>query len=102
MWCTVHILYRDGKRLPAEKAKANFIFGWLRMHSKTPGIGMPFSQAFILPSSTASENAFLYQLDHCWLRAIDGGGMRLVGVEPHLLSDPAVHQSWWVVPGRPR
>lgn len=100
MLCTVYILYSSGKRLPPEKAKANYITGWLRMHSKTPGIGMPFSQAFILPRSDAPLESRLYQLDHCWLRAIDGGGMRLVGVEPHLLSDPSIHQSWWVVPGR--
>ena len=100
MWCTVYILYENGRRLPAEKAKINFLHGWLRMHSKTPGIGMPFCQAFILPSVDAHHHCQITQLDHCRLSVINNGGMRLVGIEPHSLSDPSIRQSWWIVPSR--
>ena len=100
MWCTVHVLYREGKRVPSEEARANEAFGWLHMYSKVPGIGMPQSNAFFLPTRSDSLDGYLYRLNHCHLRAIADGGMRLSGVEPHLSHRIGVHQSWWIIPGQ--
>lgn len=99
MWCTVHVLYQKGRRIPAEAAKANGVYGWLHMRSNTPGIGMPKCEAFLLPDPDAPWHRPMLHLEHCSLRAIVGGGIRLSGVDPHLIQDPSVHQSWWIIPG---
>lgn len=99
MWCTVHVLYQKGRRIPAEAAKANGVYGWLHMRSKTPGIGMPKCEAFLLATPATSWHFPLLHLEHCHLRAIVGGGMRLEGVDPHLAHQQRNHQSWWIIPG---
>jgi len=99
MWCTVHVLYQKGRRIPAEVAKAKGVYGWLHMRSNTPGIGMPKCEAFLLPAPDTSWHRPLLHLEYCSLRAIVGGGIRLSGVDPHLIQDPSVHQSWWIIPG---
>ena len=99
MWCTVHVLYQNGRRIPAEAAKANGVYGWLHMRSETPVVRMPKPEAFLLTGSDASWHRPLLYLENCSVRTIVGGGIRLVGFNMHLSSDPAVHQSWWVIPG---
>lgn len=100
MWCTVYVLYRKGKRIPAEVAKANPRTGWLHMRSKEPHTGMPESRAFLLPEKGASTHFPILELDCCHLRAIDGGGIRLTGFDPrHPSSWTLNHQSWWIIPG---
>ena len=102
MWCTVYVLYRNGKRLSATAAKAGGRQGWLHMRSKEPHTGMPQRIAFLLPEPGASTHAPILEIHWCELRAIDGGGIRLVGQDP---LPPGVwvvnHQSWWVIPGAP-
>jgi hypothetical protein len=99
MWCTVHVLYQKGKRIPAEVAKANGVYGWLHMRSKTPVVGMPKPEAFLLRGPDGDPGRPMLHLENCSLRAIVGGGIRLVGFDMHLASQPAVWQSWWIIPG---
>ena len=99
MWCTVYVLYRNGKRLSKEAAKASGQHGWLHMHSKQPGTGMPQSRAFLLPAEDAPLHFPILELDCCHLRAIDGGGIRLTGFDPRpSASWKLYHQSWWIIP----
>lgn len=102
MWCTVYVLYFEGKRRPDHEVRNGPMYGWLRMRSKTPGARAPFPQAFMLHGPEAFDDTCVYQLDHCSLRAIDGGGIRLVGVESKHTIAPGAHQSWWVIPGKPQ
>lgn len=99
MWCTVYPLYSKGKRLPKEAAKAGGRHGWLYMRSLVPSTGQPDPCAFLLPEPGASTHAPILKLAWCELRAIDGGGIRLIGQDPLPPSSWVVnHQSWWIIP----
>lgn len=99
MWCTVHVLYQKGQRIPAEAAKANGVYGWLHMRSETPVVRMPKPEAFLLRGPDVDPHRPLLHLENCSLRTIVGGGIRLAGCDMHLTSQPAVRQSWWIIPG---
>lgn len=100
MWCTVYPLYVRGKRLSATAAKARGHYGWLHMHSKQPGTGMPQSRAFLLPAEDAPLYSPILELDACDLRAITKGCIRLTGIDPLPPSGRMTHhQSWWIIPG---
>lgn len=72
MWCTVYVLYRKGKHIPAEVANANPRTGWLHMRSKEPRTGTPNPQTFLLSEPGTSTHFPILELDCCHLRAIDG------------------------------
>ena len=99
MWCTVHVLYQKGRRIPADAAKANGVYGWLQMRSHTPVVRMPKCEAFLLTGPDEAPHRPLLYLEHCSLRAIAGGGIRLAGVDAHLSHQVGARQSWWVIPG---
>ena len=99
MWCTIYQLYLDGTRLPSEIAKANGVYGWLYMHSKTPVVGMPLCKAYLLPEPDAPAlQGLIKPLMHCHLKLINGGGFRLSGQEWNV-HHRHIRQSWWCVPG---
>ena len=106
MWCTVHTLFRKGKRLSNDVAQANPVSGWLYMHSKEPNTGTPDCCAYLLPARPVSTYApilhAILQLDCCQLRTINGG-ILLRGVDLRPPGSWVVHrQAWLIYPGPDR
>ncbi len=93
MFCVVYQLRSQGKKLPAEVARAKPVYGYLTMERRD---GWPVRYARLL-KDLASPTELLPTLEYAHVGRIRGG-ILLIGSQSKVFHEH-IPQAWWCLPG---